>query len=943
MKLLSFSTGRAGPVYLAILFAVSGCERGLTDKRTAEALLAHAVETAESGQPQRAVVELREVAKRYPQNAAVRWHLGRQYLMLGAPERAEAQIRKALDLDISLAIALPDLVRVLRAKGDHRSIVALEVPGVASPELRAHLLARQAVAHAALQEFAESKDSLAQAQSLAPDDEQVRLAEAELLLAQDMIARGEARLRALTLDFPGSAEGLARLADVVRDQGQLEAAESLYGRALDLSEHKLHLHFLRAEVRLDLVKLDAARADLSALEAWADGSFATLYIQGRMLLLQGRADEALTSFEAAQKLDPSHVGTLLYGGVAAHLAGRSNLSEDWLNRVLKERPRNAGALLFLGAIRFGQQRYDDAERLLRPVPAAMPGNPVPRRLLAASLIAQDRAAEAVPLLSELVVTRPDDLRSQLDLAVALVLSGAKGRGVAALDGLVARHPDYRPAYAYLIAYHVRERQWVAAERWANRFAEQYPDDPQPQVFRGEVLLQAGRAADAQRVFEDVLRVRPTHADANLRLAALALERGDSDAATAHFARILEHDPQHLDAVMGQAKLAADSKRVEDAVGLLEAAVSVQPNALAPRMMLARLLLSQGEAQRAATALRGDASRDFRRHPAYLRLLTESLMAAEAPQQAAEAARELVVLQPSSLDAYGLYARVLTLLDDKVALENTLKQMLTIEPTHIPTRLELVRLNIATGHYTVGERLLRPLLQSLDRPPLADLLYGLILTATDRSTQAVAPLMQAHRRLGSQQTLLALANAEALSGRPADAIARERDWLAQHPDDIEVRVNLAGHLADAAQVSEAISEYRRVAEARPDHLVALNNLAWHTLAQDPRQAAAYARRALEAEPNSLEVAHTLATAEVEAGEWRNAELTLDRALARYPTDSGLLWLSARVLHHKGQGGDALQKLEWLLDHDLPDAERERAQVLLTQIQDELRAQEAQKSW
>ena len=926
----------ASPVLLALGCSSEAPPDANQSIGAAESLLAQ-------GKHAEAIEVLLGGLRQEPMHAGIRWRLGQLYLDVGAADFAESHLAAALDSGMSPSSVLPLLAKAHLIGDDLDALFEMKLPPALSPDARAAVLALQAEGRVRLKQFQAAEALLQEADAAVPGSEAVGLARARIFLAQGRPARAQAVLRALLVDYPASWEAPAMLADLVRDAGHLDEAEQLYGRALERGNRKAQLHFLRGEVRLDLGLVDGAEEDTRAVEATAANSFAAFYLRARLLLLNNEFEKALTAFTTANKLQPSHPGTLLYGGIAAYTLGQTNLAEDWLSRVVKEYPGNVRARLVLGAMCLNQGRYAEAEGFLRPVPAAIPDNPLPRRLLAASLIAQDKAAEAVPLLKALVSTRPADPRAQLDLSVALVLSGAKQRGAAALDGLVARHPDYRPAYEYLIAFHVREHQWDEARRWSERFHEHYPDDASPLYFKGEVLLEAGRKDAAREAFAQALTIDPSHPDANMRLAVLALEQGDVESAAAHYAQILAQDPENLDALMGQARLAADAKRADAAVDLLRQAVSAHPKALAPRMALARELLAQGEAQRAADALQDTASPTFRHDPAYLQLLAESLVSAQAPQQAAEVARELVALRPDSLDAYGLYAQILTLLDDKVALEETLKQMLTIDPAHAPARLELVRLDIATERYEVGERLLSPLLQSLDRPPLADLLYGLILTATDRAGQAVAPLRHAHERLGSQRTLLALANAEALSGQSDAAIEREREWLTQHPDAVEVRVNLAGHLADAQHVSEAIAEYRKVVAAHPKHVVALNNLAWYTLGKDPKQAVDYARRALDAKPDSLEVAHTLVAAEVEAGEWRNAELTLDRALARYPADSGLMWLSARVLHHKGRPERAMQRLERLLDDDLADAERERARVLLTQIQDELRAKEAEKLW
>jgi putative PEP-CTERM system TPR-repeat lipoprotein len=844
---------------------------------------------------------------------------------------------------MSASSVLPLLAKAYLIGEDLDPLFGIELAGGLSPEAAAAVLAAQARGRILQQRFDLAEILLREAASVAVDGEAAGVARAHLLLAQGEQDQAEIELRALLARYPDSGDALAMLGDLVRDQGDLREAERLYGLALEHSDIKFHLHFLRAEVRLDLGRVEAAEEDASALEVGFPESFAAQYLRARLLLDEGHAAEALTKFEAANEQELQHLGTWLYGGIAAYAAGRTNLAEDWLGRVIKEVPDSVQARLALGAVRFDQRRYAEAEQLLQPLPQLIPENPVPRRLLAASLVAQDKAAQAVPLLAELVRGSPDDPRTQLGLSVALVLSGADQRGVSALDGLVAQHPDYRPAYEYLIAYYVRAEDWAAAEEWAGRFVEAYPDNIEALAFQGEVLIKARRLDAARVAFERVLAVEPAHPQANLRLAAISIVAGDKVQAEGHYSRVLEQHPVHLDTLLAKAKLAAETGRDDEALSLLKTAVDAHPKMLSARMDLARLALKRGDARTAIAALKDDANADFARNAAYLRLLVEIQLASGAPRLAAESARELVALQPDSLDVYALYAQILTALDDKVALEEVLTKMLSIDPGHLQTRLELARLQIATGRFEAAERLLAPVLEDLNRPPLADFLYGLILTATDRAMQALAPLAHAYREMPSQRSLLALTNAEAQAGRVADAIDHATGWLEAHSDDVEVRVSRAGYLIQAERVTEGLAEYERAVALEPDHVVALNNLAWYALAQDPQRAVEYAERAMEVSPESVEVAHTLISAQVESGAWRDAELTLDRALPMHPADTGLLWLSARILHHKGQSQQALRRLERLLADDLPQAEHERARALVVQIEDELRAQEAERLW
>ena len=942
--MLAWSTGACavGPwlVALSCLVAV-GCSRDQAPDQ--QVLIDRADGLIQSGQRIEAAELLEKALRANPRSAALRWRLGRLEFELGELEPAESYLLGALDLGTSPSSVLPFLAKVLLAKEDFKQLFQLDLPASLSSSARAAVLMYQAMAYAELDRDDHAELLALEALRLAPENREVLTSRARLLRRRGRIEEAETILRKVIAEDPSNVDALGALADLTRDQGRLREAEGLYGQALAHAAMTVPLNFLRAEVRLDLGLVDLAEEDAAVVGEALPDTFGDHYLRGRVLLARGQPAEALARLEAASAIQPMHLGTLLFGGQAAYLVGRYNQAEDWLLRLWSSTPENARARLILGTIRFQQGRYADAERFLRPLPEALPKSIMARRVLAAALIAQDKAAEAVQVLRDLVTLQADAPRSELDLSIALLLSGAEESGLAVLQGLLAEHPDYRPAYEYLVAYHVRQESWDQAGQWADAYVGRYPDDARALFFRGEMLLQAGRSEPAVEAFEAAVQAQPGYPDANLRLAELALSADDTQTARARYAAILEHEPASLPALIGEARLLLGAQHPDDAAGVLQQAVAAHPQALAPRLDLGRLLLDQEKAQQAVAALQDAAPQTFSKNADYLYLLAEALRATGAPQLAADRLRELLALAPSSQRAYRLYAEVLTELDDKIALESTLNQMLTLDPGDIQARLELVRLHIATDRFPTAERLLTPMLADPGRPPLVDLLHGWILSATDRPRQAVISLRRAYALAPSERTLLALANAEADADLLTDAIALQEAWLAEHADAAEVHVNLAGHLARAGRVDGAIARYRQALEQEPQHVVALNNLAWYLMDEDVEQALGYAIRALEIQPASAEIAHTVVTAQVQAQRWRDAELTLDRALARYPTNADLLWLSARVQYQKGRRERALSDLDRVLEADLPEDERKQAKGLQIRIEDELRAEADAKLW
>ncbi|MDJ0864597.1 MAG: tetratricopeptide repeat protein [Myxococcota bacterium] len=149
--------------------------------------------------------------------------------------------------------------------------------------------------------------------------------------------------------------------------------------------------------------------------------------------------------------------------------------------------------------------------------------------------------------------------------------------------------------------------------------------------------------------------------------------------------------------------------------------------------------------------------------------------------------------------------------------------------------------------------------------------GLALFRAGRSEEALAALREARRldpELAQAHGYLGLVRLE--RGERAEALADFEAALALDGSQLVFRVARAGLLLDAGREREAASDYRAVVAAAPDHVEALNNLAWllatasDPALRDPAEAVRLAERAVAlAEPAPPELLDTLARARAEA--------------------------------------------------------------------------------
>ncbi|WP_426751251.1 tetratricopeptide repeat protein [Myxococcus sp. Y35] len=227
-------------------------------------------------------------------------------------------------------------------------------------------------------------------------------------------------------DEPEVAEVLVHLAAAERTAGSTDAAVKAAEEALQLVEDLPEAHLQLFMVALGRRDAEKARARLPGFRGQLEDGALEKVLEGRLLLLEKKPQEALEAFQAAAKLDSRRLDAQLLAGVAAASAKRRDdafralhqalqsdplrleprpvMSAYWLRPretvegvegvilALAEGPEDPSPLLYEGLLRFHQHQFDTAERHLRSVLEVDANNA--GALAYRSLIALERRATA---------------------------------------------------------------------------------------------------------------------------------------------------------------------------------------------------------------------------------------------------------------------------------------------------------------------------------------------------------------------------------------------------------------------------------------------------------------------------------------------------------------------------------------------------------------------
>jgi putative PEP-CTERM system TPR-repeat lipoprotein len=362
---------------------------------------------------------------------------------------------------------------------------------------------------------------------------------------------------------------------------------------------------------------------------------------------------------------------------------------------------------------------------------------------------------------------------------------------------------------------------------------------------------------------------------------------------------------------------------------LERAAATHPQALKPRLALARHLLARGDRTGALAAAR-EAVNAQPDDPAALDLLGATQLALGDTPNALGSYRKLVERQPGQAAPRVKLATAQVVAKDLAAARRTLQDALRIQPDLADAQLMLGGVEIQAARFEEAIRLARRMQQQAPDKPAGFTLEGDAALARRDYTAALAAFERAHRLDPSGVLLVRQLQVFNATGRVAEGEKRLAAWLAAHPQDATTRAALAESLIRRKQYRAAAEHYLLLNQSNPESPVVLNNLAWALFEARDARAAPFARQALTLQPDNPAVLDTVGW--ILANSDRPAEglQHLRKASAAAPDRADIQWHLAYALYLTGDHKRAFRELEDLLGTGNSFSDRDAAQKLHAQL-------------
>ena len=336
--------------------------------------------------------------------------------------------------------------------------------------------------------------------------------------------------------------------------------------------------------------------------------------------------------------------------------------------------------------------------------------------------------------------------------------------------------------------------------------------------------QAGEAAAAEVLYQQVLADDPRHMDATFNLAVLFAAQGRFDEAISLYLQILEVAPEDPDTLSNMGNALTQAGRLDEAADSYRRALAGNPLLAAAHVNLGNLLHQQGENEQAIEHYREAISIDPRLANAHNNLGT-ILQAAGRRDEAKDSYQAALDADPDNPDAYKNFGNILLSYGDAEGAIEAINRAIALAPgwgaAHADLGLALTRLD---RHEEARDALERALKLEPEFVEAWNCLGNLLLSMElyEESEQALLRAVELdpeNSLTGFYLGTLYFKQSKFEESAPALAHA-----CSAQPNSADYRNSYGNTLQSLEQHEEAVEQYATAIELQPDFAEAHNNIA-----------------------------------------------------------------------------------------------------------------------
>lgn len=624
--------------------------------------------------------------------------------------------------------------------------------------------------------------------------------------------------------------------------------------------------------------------------------------------------EAEKRAQAVLEVSPENPDALATLAVTELRLGKPEDAENHLLQALEKFPQHLKSSTTLATVKLSRKDLKGAEEVLQEAVKQASKSPQPPLALGRFYLMIGKSAEAEAQLRRALEMDPKNAFALLDLgaiqaragqreqadqtykrlsqlpdkqykpfhAMFLFQDGQRDAAIAEFEKLAKEGPNDRAARTRLVAAYVAVNRMQDAEKVLTAALEQNSKDVEALLQRSEVYVRAGKHTSAQRDLTQVLRFRPESGEAHYILAKLYQARGSALQQRQELTEAVRLKPDFLAARIDLAQVLIEAKSPQAAVDLMNQTPEAQSQMLGVIVQRNWALLLLGDKKELRKWI--DQALPKARMPDLL-LQDGLLKLQEKDYSGARASLEEALLQsPEDTRALDALAKGYVAQNQPNNALEAVRRYASQRPKSAPLQFFLGDWLAKSGYATEARAAFKASKAADPNYKVADLFLAQLDISDgklDAARQALGGILAADRRNTTARLMLAVMEDQARNYRVAEE--HYRKVIEADPANIVALNNLAYRLAnDLNQPDEALRFAQRVKEVAPDHPSVEDTIGWAFYRKGIyRTAVVHLENAASKATHNMTIKYHLGMAYLKAGDRTRGQQTLQAALKVSP--------------------------------------------------------------
>ncbi|MGJ8694383.1 MAG: XrtA/PEP-CTERM system TPR-repeat protein PrsT [Thalassotalea sp.] len=829
-----------------------------SENKTVDEYLAEAKQFQEQKDYNSAIISMKRANAENPQNAVLRFELGRLYLNQGDYLNAEKEIERAQQLGFSEEKLLHSLVETKFKLSKYDEVYTIAEAGQALSD-ESYI---QVLTYAGLSSLYDGKRE--QAKNYIDSANQISSESAYGLIGKAYLSQtaeeAEAALRNIDIlvkSAPEMADAYLLKAYLLQGSNQNLAAAETFETYSKLRPKEYQIQFFIAQNYLAANEPDKAEPVVNMLLKLSENHPLTNQMKAQIEFDRKNYQAAKSFGVKAYQQSDNFPSAIIIAGMSSYYLGDYEQAYKQLikvkNKVSSEHLVNKILVELQLRLGYDNEAVESINQLVES------GGADTSLLTAASheLLKSGNKAAAQELLQQSINLNSEDSNEIVNQGIMKLKLDDLGGGIEMLEKALILDPSSEKAEAGLAVGYLSNQQFNQALAIAKEWQSTEDKKIQGLLLEAEIANKQQALGKATQLLNEVLLIDSNNIPALYKLAFYAHTAKDVDTAFEYYQKVLIAKPDHIRAIINLTRLISSSRELkEQAINVYQIILNKDKNNNYAKLGLAYVYQAVDEHQKSIEL--------------YLNILES-----ENPIDGVEVALG---------DTYAYLKEI-----DTAVL--TYKKVLDKKPNNIAVGQRLLRIYEAGQQYdkalSVVEQLynhqknndslllykvyfqskVKKIISKIDIQKLKQskqvsqhwLLNKALgnIHVTNKSFDLAIPEYQAaYNKRSSSMNVIDLAKALVFAGEQSQSTTVLEKHLSTNPKHSAVKIMLANAYLNENKTVKAIDLYEQLLKERPNNVIVLNNLAYLKLKQNNNvEALLFAEKAAALVPESPAVLDT----------------------------------------------------------------------------------------